>query len=46
MYHVKVLVTELYPPVCDPMHYSPQGSSVCSILLARITGVVVIPFYR
>ena len=36
---VKVLVTQLCPSMCDPMDYSPPGSSVHGILQARITGV-------
>ena len=36
------LVAQLYLTLCDPMDYSPPGSSVCGILQARIlknTGV-------
>ena len=33
---VKVLVTWLCPTLCDPMDYSPPGSSVHGILQARI----------
>ena len=33
-----VLVTELYPSLCNPMEHSPPGSSVLGILQARITG--------
>ena len=29
---VKVLVTQLYPALCDPMDYTPPGSSVHGIL--------------
>ena len=33
---VKVLVTQSCPTLCDPMDYSPPGSSVQKILQARI----------
>ena len=38
MYTLKlcVLVTQLYPTVCDPVDCSPPGSSVDEILQARI----------
>ena len=32
--------------ICDPMYYSPQGSSVHGILQARILQWVAIPFSR
>ena len=41
---VKVLVTQLYSALCDPMNYSSPGSSVRGILQARI--LVAIPFSR
>ena len=43
---MKVLVTQLYPTLCDPMDYSPLGSSVHEILQAKILGWVAIPFFR
>ena len=33
---VKVLVTQLYPTLCDPMDFSLPGSSVHGILQTRI----------
>ena len=41
-----VLVAQLYPTVCNPMDYSPPGSSVCWFLQARILEWVAIPFSR
>ena len=41
---VKVLVTQLCPTLCDPMDYSPPGSSVCGILQTRILALIAIPF--
>ena len=43
---VKVLVAQSCPTRCDPMDYSPPGSSVHGILQARILGWVSIPFSR
>ena len=43
---VKMLVTQWCPTFCDPMDYSPPGSSICGILQARILEWVVIPFSR
>ena len=40
---VKVLVTQSCPTLCDPMDYSPPGSSVHGILQARILGWVPFP---
>ena len=40
---VKVLVAQLCPTFCDPIDYSPPGSSVHGILQARILEWVVIP---
>ena len=37
----KVLVAQLCPTLCDPMDYSPPGSSVHGILQARILEWVV-----
>ena len=42
----EVLVTQSYPTVCDPMDYSPPGSSVHGILQARILECIAIPFSR
>ena len=41
---VCVLVAELCPTLCDPMNYSPPGSSVHGILQARIMEWLAIPF--
>ena len=38
------LVTQLYMTLCDPMDYSPSGSSIHGILQARILESVAIPF--
>ena len=43
---VVVLVTQWCPTLCDPMDYSPPGSSVYEIFQARILEWVAIPFYR
>ena len=40
---VCVLVDQLCPALCDPMDYSPLGSSVHVILQARMLEWVVIP---
>ena len=37
-------VTQLYPTLCDPVDYSPPGSSVHRILQARILEWVAISF--
>ena len=42
---MKVLVTS-HAWLCDPMHYSPPGSSIHGILQARILDWVAIPFSR
>ena len=39
---VKVLVPQLCPTLCDPMHYSMPGSSIHGILQARIPESVAI----
>ena len=44
--HVCVLVAQSCPTLCDPMNYSPPGSSVHGILQARILERVAIPFSR
>ena len=41
---VKVLVTQSCPTLCDPMDYSPPGSSVHGILWARTLEWVAISF--
>ena len=41
-----VLVTQSCPTLCDPMDYSPPGSSVQGVLQARILEWVAIPFSR
>ena len=43
---LKVLVAQSCPTLCNPMDYSPPGSSVHGILQARILEWVVIPFSR
>ena len=42
----KVLVTQLYPTLCNPMDCSLPDSSVHEILQARIQECIVIPFSR
>ena len=44
--HMCVLVTQLCPILCDPMHCSLPGSSVHGILQTRILEWVAIPFSR
>ena len=44
--HFKVLVAQLCPILCNPMVYSPSGSSVHRILQSRIVEWVTIPFSR
>ena len=41
---VCVLVAQSCPNLCNPMNYSPPGSSVHGILQARILEWVTIPF--
>ena len=41
-----MLVTQSSPTLCDPMDYSPPGSSVRGILQARILEWVAISFSR
>ena len=43
---VEVLVTQLCPTVCDPVGYSPPGSSFHGTLQARILEWVAIAFSR
>ena len=43
---VKVLVTQVCLTLCDPMDYSPPGSSICGIFQAGILEWVAIPFSR
>ena len=43
---VEVLVAQLCPTLCDPMDYSPLGSSVNGILQARILEWVAISISR
>ena len=42
----EMLVTQSCLTLCDPMDYSPPGSSVHGILQARILEWVAIPFSR
>ena len=43
---VKVLITQSYPTLCDPVDCSPLGFSICGILQARILEWVVMMFSR
>ena len=43
---VCMLVAQSCPTLCDPMGYSPPGSSVHGVLQARILEWVAIPFSR
>ena len=43
---MNVLVTQSCPALCDPMDWSPPGSSVPGILQTGILEWVVIPFSR
>ena len=43
---MKVSVAQMCPILCDPMDYSPPGSSVHGILQARILEWVAIPSSR
>ena len=43
---VKVLVAQSCPTLCDPMDFSPPGSSVLEISQARMLEWVGIPFPR
>ena len=43
---MKVKVAQLRPTLCDPMDYSPPGSSVHGILQARILEWVSVAFFR
>ena len=43
---MKVSVAQMCPILCDPMDYSPPGSSVYGILQARILEWVAIPSSR
>ena len=45
-YYVLCLVTQSCPTLCDPMNYSPLGSSVHGILQARTLEWVAMPFTR
>ena len=42
----KVLVSQLFPTLCNPIDCSPPGSSIHGILQARILEWVAIPFSR
>ena len=44
--HLKVLAAQSCPTLCDPMDYSPPGSSVHGILQARILEWVAMSFSR
>ena len=43
---LNVLVAQLCPTLCDPMEWSPPGSSVYGILQVRILEWAAIPFCR
>ena len=43
---ILVLVAQSCPTLCDPMDYSPRGSSVRGVLQARVLEWVAIPFSR
>ena len=43
LHKVKVLVSQLCPTLCNPMDYSPPGSSAHGIFQARILEWVAIP---
>ena len=43
---MKVLVTQLYLTLCNPIDCSPPGSSVHGILQARLLAWVAIPFSK
>ena len=43
-YYVCVLITQSCLTLCDPMDYSPPGSSVHGILQARILELVAMSF--
>ena len=45
-YQYEVLDTQRCPNLCNPMDYSPPGSSVRGILQARILEWVAIPSMR
>ena len=45
-YSILVLVAQSCPTLCDPMDYSPLGSSVRGVLQARVLEWVAIPFSR
>ena len=42
----KGLVAQFWPALCNPMDYSPPGSSVHRVLQARILEWIAIPFSR
>ena len=46
MYVMYVLVTHSCPTLCDPMNFSPLGSSVHGILQAQLLEWVAISFSR
>ena len=46
MLKVKVTLIQLCLILCNPVDYSPLGSSVCGILQARILEWVAISFSR
>ena len=43
---MKALVSQLNPTLCDPIDYSPPGSSVHGIPQARMLERIAIPFSR
>ena len=45
-FEVKVLITQFWPTLCDPMDWGFPGSSIQGILQARILEWIAIPFFR
>ena len=45
-YEKESVVTQSCPTLCNPMDYSPPGSSVHGVLQARILKWIAIPFFR
>ena len=43
---ISVLAAQSYPTLCNPIDYSPPGSSVDGILQVRVLEWVAIPFIR
>ena len=41
-----MIIAQSCPTLCDPMDYSPPGSSLCGTLQARILERVAISFFK